>query len=132
MKKARAIDYIEKMGTGIERIRLVLREANAPAVQYELNPVFIKAVFPRSTDFPGTAQEITQEIFKSGEKGGVKIKLGKTEKMILQIIENNSDITINILAKKLHLGSTAIENNLSKLKQKGLIDAWDRIRADFG
>lgn len=111
------IDYIEKMGTGIERIRLALLEANAPAVQYELNPAFIKAVFPRSAEFPGTTQETTQENFKSGEK----IKLGKTEKMILQLIENQSDITINILAKKLHLGSTAIENNLSKLKQKGLI-----------
>jgi predicted HTH transcriptional regulator len=41
------IDYIEKMGTGIERIRLSLKEANVPQIQYYLLPSFIIASFPR-------------------------------------------------------------------------------------
>jgi ATP-dependent DNA helicase RecG len=56
------IDYIEKMGTGIERIRLELKKAKVPQVQYELMPSFVKAVFPRPEEVAEiAAQETAQE-----------------------------------------------------------------------
>lgn len=113
------IDYIEKMGTGIERIRLALEEADVPTVQYELNPVYVKAVFQRQ----GKGWK------KTGEKTGEKIKLGNNEKRVLDLIKNNPDITISVLAEKLDIGLTTVENNLGKLKKKRLIkrvgpDRW--------
>jgi ATP-dependent DNA helicase RecG len=50
------------MGTGIERIRLELKKAKVPQVQYELMPSFVKAVFPRPEEVAEiAAQETAQE-----------------------------------------------------------------------
>jgi hypothetical protein len=70
---------------------------------------------------PVTTQETTQETAQENSKSGEIIRLRKSEARILQSIEINQDIITNILAKKLHLGLTAVENNLSKLKKKELI-----------
>jgi len=126
------IDYIEKMGTGIERIRLALKEANVPSVQYEFNAAYVKAVFPRPlSSEEHTTLEIARE---SGEKvrrkwGESEEKtwkewkkiLGKNEYRILYEISENSFITINELSGKIGIGTTAIEKNLDKLKKKGII-----------
>ena len=88
------IDYIEKMGTGIERIRLALKAAKVPPVRYEFNPIYIKAVFlrPRKTEekpTPETTPETTQE-------------------KILKLIKNNPSITRKDLADKIGLSRTAL------------------------
>jgi len=41
------VEYIEKMGTGIERIRRALRKAKVPTIKYEFNDVWVRAIFPR-------------------------------------------------------------------------------------
>ena len=48
-------------------------------------------------------------------------KLTVIQKNILKIIENDKSISIVALAKRNKLGTTAIENNLSKLKKAGII-----------
>jgi ATP-dependent DNA helicase RecG len=97
------IDYIEKMGTGIERIRLALKEANLPTVQYELNPVYVKAVFPRQAEgWEKTTQETTQEI-------------------ILQLIKNNPSITRNELSDKTGISPDGVKYHLDLLKKAGII-----------
>ena len=56
------IDYIEKMGTEIERIRLELKKAKVPQVEYELMPFYVKAVFPKpAEDTKNTALEKAQK-----------------------------------------------------------------------
>jgi ATP-dependent DNA helicase RecG len=47
--------------------------------------------------------------------------LGKTEVEILELISKDKFVTIEELAEKIDLGTTAIENNISKLKKKGLL-----------
>jgi len=97
------IDYIEKMGTGIERIRLALKAAKVPKVQYELNPVYVKAVFPRpQISVATTAQETAQEI-------------------ILKLIKNNPSITRNDLADKTGLSPDGVKYHLQFLKKQGII-----------
>jgi len=59
-------------------------------------------------------QETTQE---SEEKSGEKIERGDNEKKILDLIESNPEITINILAEKLNIGLTTVENSLGRLKK---------------
>jgi ATP-dependent DNA helicase RecG len=101
------IDYIEKMGTGIERIRLALKAAKVPKVQYELNPVYVKAVFPRpKISMPTTAQETTQET---------------TQEIILKLIKNNPSVTRNDLADKTGLSPDGVKYHLALLKRQGII-----------
>jgi predicted HTH transcriptional regulator len=66
------IDYIEKMGTGIERIRRALKEAKVPQVQYELMPFFVKAIFPRPEEVSEIATQVTPE-------DGTKLALSRAQ-----------------------------------------------------
>jgi len=58
-----------------------------------------------------------------GDKLGKKLgdKLGETEGKILALIAGNKFISIPVIAKKLGISTTAVENNLKKLKTKGAI-----------
>ena len=61
---------------------------------------------------------------ESGEKVGRKWgeNLSKNECKILEAITDNSHITIKDLSEKVGIGTTAVENNLKKLKTKGAIE----------
>ena len=48
-------------------------------------------------------------------------KLGENEKRILEIINKNKFITIPELSKTLDISTTAVENNLAKLKVKNIL-----------
>jgi len=97
------IDYIEKMGTGIVRIRLALKAAKVLPVQYEFNPVYVRAVFRRPKEASGTTtQETTQEI-------------------ILELIKNNPSITGRDLADKTGLSPDGVKYHLELLKKQGII-----------
>ncbi len=54
-----------------------------------------------------------------GEKLGEK--LGENQIKILTIIDSNPKISIPEIAEKIGISTTAIENNLKKIKEKGLL-----------
>jgi len=54
-----------------------------------------------------------------GEKLGEK--LGENQKRILQLLSSNALLTIKELAEILGISTTAVENNLARLKQKNLL-----------
>ena len=56
-------------------------------------------------------------------------KLSANESKIVALIENNKNNTIAEMASKLKISSTAVENNLNKLKSKGIVS---RIGGDKG
>lgn len=102
------IDYIEKMGTGIERIKLALKDAKVPQVRYEFNPVYIKAVFRRpKTSSGATAQEATQEAAQE-----------TTQEKIMQLIRNNPSITRKDMADKTGLSPDGVKYHLTVLKKQ--------------
>ncbi len=53
-----------------------------------------------------------------GEKLGEK--LNKNERLILEKISRNSQVTIQELSETIGISTTAVENSLKKLKDKGL------------
>ena len=57
---------------------------------------------------------------KTGEKGGEKTGEKSWEKIVREIA-NNSEITTVELSKIVGLSTTAVENNLKKLKDQGKI-----------
>lgn len=48
--------------------------------------------------------------------------MGKSERLILEAVSDNAEITISELSEKIGIGTTAIENNIKKLKDKGLLE----------
>ncbi|MBN1664455.1 MAG: winged helix-turn-helix transcriptional regulator [Deltaproteobacteria bacterium] len=87
--------------------RLALKAAKVPPIQYEFNPVYVKAVFPRPKIFVATtAQETTQET---------------TQEIILKLIKNNPSVTRNDLADQTGLSRHGVKYHLELLKKRGVI-----------
>ncbi len=93
--------------------------AKLPQPVFDVNG-FFRAVFSRSAGFA-----------MKGEKLGERLgeKLGENERRILQLIEADNSISISIMAKTVGISTTAVDNNLKKLKQKGVLR---RIGPDRG
>jgi ATP-dependent DNA helicase RecG len=113
------IGKVERMGTGIERMRELMRDAGLKEPVFEMD-AFFRVIFYRDpryslkADRSQKAGESTEK--KLGEKLGKR--LGENENSILEIIAKNKFVTIPGLSKMLGISTTAVENNLAKLKAK--------------
>ncbi|CAN2044460.1 ATP-dependent DNA helicase [Candidatus Magnetomoraceae bacterium gMMP-1] len=88
--------YIEKMGTGINRMQNLMKKAGRDPINFQFT-TFVTAIFKRAKTS------------------------GKTSGKIIKIISKNSDITIPELSKKLEKTSRAIEMQIAKLKKEGCL-----------
>jgi ATP-dependent DNA helicase RecG len=107
--------YIEKMGTGISRIKNALATAGDPDPVFKFDS-FFSVTFKRTPLPPLTAQEkgdttqeTTQEIRKT------------TQEKILSIIKLNPQVTRNELANKLAITPDGVKYHLRNLTKSGLI-----------
>ncbi len=121
-------EYIEKMGTGIKKIRRLIAEAGLKPPKFRFT-TFFTIIFPRPESFQrkitaGSQKRLAEELV---ERLGVK--LGENEKKISRLIITDKFATINSIAKSIGISTTAVEKNLTKLKEKGLIQ---RIGPDKG
>ena len=131
---------VERMGSGIERMRELMRDAGLKEPVFEMD-AFFRVTFYRDPRYSLKAdKESGEKTMEKGlvEKGGGKAekirrklgeKLGENEKRILEIINKNKFITIPELSKTLDISTTAVENNLAKLKVKNILK---RIGPDKG
>jgi len=58
-------------------------------------------------------------------------KLGDKQKMILKFIENDPYLSLSQLSKALKISQTAVENNIKKLKQKGILKRIGPAKGGF-
>jgi len=107
---------VERVGSGIGRIKKALEKAKLPTPKFE-NTSFYTIIFKRTKK---AAKETAPGL---GEKLGIKlgIKLGKNEETILSLIQKNPHILISDLSKILHISTTAVENNIAKLRDRNLL-----------
>jgi ATP-dependent DNA helicase RecG len=133
------MDLAEKAGTGIKRINDAMKEYGLERPRFEANETWFTITFRRpdlqKSSFEGRTEVLEKVRVKVLEKLGVRlgeklgVRLGENEARIFQLIGENNQITIPELAQALHISSTAVENNLAKLKSKGLLK---RIGPDKG
>ena len=111
------INYIEKVGTGINRIKQAVAENERSSVEFSFDSGF-SVIFRKLELTPETGL---------GEKLGEK--LGENELAIVKEISNDPNITIAELSQRVEISTTAIENNITKLKEKGILK---RVGPDKG
>jgi ATP-dependent DNA helicase RecG len=117
----KSVDLVEKVGSGIERIRKALREVGLPAPIFEFTG-FFTVTFKRPP-------------MPTGEKKSVGLVeklvegLVESQKKILELIKENPYISKSELSKKVGISTTAVDKNIAKLKEKGLLN---RIGPDKG
>jgi ATP-dependent DNA helicase RecG len=103
---------IEKWGSGLKRM---YDECTSRNVDVEFKPLrtgFL-TVFHR---LPPTGKGL-------GEKLGDRLgeKLGENERKILSLLAENPHLSIPLIAEALDISTTAVEKNIKKLKEKGLL-----------
>ncbi len=120
-------NYIEKMGTGIERIRAALERENCPEVNIRYNTMFILE-FPRPTYLKA-----------DGRLGEARRKASeKTSEKILHLVAKNQLITIAELAQAIGVTPRSIERNIKNLQTQGRLKRvgpdkggrWDIIKKE--
>lgn len=120
-------DYIEKMGTGIERIRAAVARQHCPPVEFRFNTMF-GLVFPRPTYTEKSAP--AGQVSVSVNAGKVSEKTSeKTSEKILNLAAVNPRITIAELSKSIGVTTRSIERNIQNLQRQGRLS---RIGPDKG
>jgi ATP-dependent DNA helicase RecG len=97
--------YIEKMGTGINKMKKLISKAGLPPIKFEFD-TFFTATFKRP---------IEKWTKKLGEK------LGENEIKIIELMKENKYVTTKELSGHIKISTTAIDKNISKLKKKGIV-----------
>ncbi len=113
-------DFIEKMGTGIERIYAALEKEKCPKVKIRYNTMFTLE-FPRPT-YSGTdaASETDNDKTRGKMSDKVSDKVSeKTSEKILRLVETNQSITIAELAAAIGVTTRTIERNIKNLQIRG-------------
>jgi len=118
--------YVEKVGSGINRIRTSMKESNLPEPVFEYNYSFSATLLDETG---GKGQEKVGE--RVGEKVGERVgeKLTKNQVKILNEILKDSQITASRLSEIIGISQRKIEENLAKLKHKGFLK---RVGPDKG
>ncbi len=107
-------DYIEKMGTGIERIRAALERESCPKINIRYATMFTLE-FPRPTYFKTDGASETAR-----EKTRVKTRV-KTRAKMLSLISENPQITTAQLADTIGITPKGVEWQITQLKKDGLL-----------
>jgi ATP-dependent DNA helicase RecG len=102
------MDLVEKIGSGINRMKEAMRAANLPEPVFSLEGIFAITLF-RPVDFESWLLKTSAQI-------------NDTQKNILREVYRKNSITAKTLAKILHISQTAIENNISALKDLGVLE----------
>lgn len=111
---------IERYGSGIMRIHRIYREYGLkdPLFQ-EIQQGFMVTLYKEKAEsnvYPKVGEKVGNKV---GEKVGEN--LTQNQKQILGLISQNNQIAAAELADKVQISKRKIEENLAKLKQKGLL-----------
>ena len=84
-----------------------MKAYNLEEPQFEISEQWFTIIFKRPQ-----LQKLSKEL------GG---KLGENREKILELMQSDKFISIPKIAEKIGLSTTAVENNIAKLKEKGII-----------
>lgn len=118
---------VERMGSGIDRMRDLMREAGLKEPVFAMD-TFFRVIFYRDPHFSLKAEggvekggrRVGGEVGKIvGEKVGVRITNNQAK--IMEAMQKDPYISANKLSEVVGISQRKIESNIAKLKEKGLI-----------
>ena len=121
------IDWIERYGTGIRRIRDYFREYGSPDPLFEnFQHGFRVIAYPIQITEKGTEKGTGKGTGKGTEKGNVSnniedVPINRLES-ILNLISLDDSISIPLLAENLNVNSKTIKRDIQKLKSEGKLE----------
>jgi ATP-dependent DNA helicase RecG len=121
---------VERMGSGIERMRDLMREAGLKEPVFEMD-AFFRVTFYRDPRYSLKAEKLQKGIEKTTQKIPRKYpeELTGNQLNLLALLEKDGSLTREQLAEKLNISPETVKKNLANLKYKKLIN---RIGPDKG
>ena len=131
---------VERMGSGIERMRELMRDAGLKEPVFEMD-AFFRVTFYRDPRYSLKADRFQKADKKNGETGEkilregventekVRRKYGENTEKIILAIASNQFIKSHEIAEKTKLSQSTIEKIVAKLKKAGILK---RIGPDKG
>jgi ATP-dependent DNA helicase RecG len=127
------MELVEKIGSGLLRINEMMDEYLLPHPVIKASDVYFGISFERPDLQKMSVEQRRKRYREVTEKVGLGDRLGDrlgdNQIKIVEVMKNDGNITIPGLSQKLGISTTAVENNLLKLKEMGYIR---RIGPDFG
>ncbi len=105
---------VERMGSGIERMRELMRDAGLKEPVFEMD-AFFRVTFYRDPRYSLKTDRFQKAGKKDGETGE------KTREKIIQALKANPEITMERLAEIIGITSKGIEWQIKRLKEEGFI-----------
>jgi ATP-dependent DNA helicase RecG len=106
---------IETWGRGIEKIGKACKEAGKPSPVFEATTTEIKVTFSTPVSDATVGEKV-------GENVGEKPSLNDTQQKIVDLMSATPEITAKLLAEAIGITPRRVEDNISKLKNAGLIE----------
>ena len=103
------MDFVEKVGSGITRMIEEMQNADLPEPVFSLEGIFT-AKFYRQVDF----EKLLETYWKP--------LINNTQTNILRAIHHNNKISKRELVESIKLSKTAIDKNIDKLKELGILE----------
>ena len=113
------VKYIEKMGTGINKMRGLMAEAGLPPIVFEFG-TFFTAIFRRERIEPTVFDE-SGGVF-GGVFGGVNEKVAERLSKVIKALYNSGQVNISQLAVMTGIPKRTLERDIALLKDKGFTD----------
>ncbi len=125
------IGYIERMGTGINRMQRVMKKAGLPPIEFEFGK-FFTAIFRRPLNAPGGSENggiyENGAVKKSGAVNGAVKKSGAVNgsdqrrlDRILNILSQNQPMKISHIVLESGIPRRTLQRDLADLRKSGLI-----------
>lgn len=128
----KVLGFVNRFNRGIARVKRELANNESPDAVFDYKNIGVFGVTVFDALF---STDNTESLEKKAETDGVKSwaevkqvlgeklgeRLGKTEWLILELVFENPFIPIVDMAKKIQKSTTAIENNLKKLRDKKIL-----------
>ncbi len=110
MRVFKDVKLVEQLGSGVQRILKIYDKSI-----FKFSPNFLKVSFPIKNVGDNVGENVGDNV---GEK---TIKLNKTQKNILSLINQNNYITQAEISIKLNKTTRTIERNMKKLQEENII-----------
>lgn len=107
---------IESWGRGIERILTACREAGTPPPEIDVDESGVTLVFPFLPEHRTMGEGLVDRLADGLVEG-----LAENQRRILELISENPRVSKRIMADTLGISTTAVDKNLSTLKEKGIL-----------
>ncbi|PRD51985.1 ATP-binding protein [Sphingobacterium gobiense] len=133
------IHMVEQVGSGISRIRDLMKSAKLPEPQFKTDGMFT-VVFQRAEE-KSSGESSGKSSGKSSERTWAEtielliakspVKIGKSALKILEMVYINQFITIPEMAKRLGITERAVEKNIRNLRNQNLVIRKEGERSGY-